>query len=1330
MNYQRSAVGKIRPYLVAICAALMLVFSGQIFAQAGIDTGSITGTVKDPTGALVPGAQITLTNVNTGVVEKTVSTSAGDYAFPFVKVGTYSLKTEAKGFEASQINGIELHLGTNVTEDVSLQVGSASAEVTVTSAAPLLQAQDASLGLSVGAGLATELPLSGGAQGRSTLGLILLTPGSQPVNSQLVNGVQSGALDVRLNGADNNSEVFGGQILPVIPDAVQEFKVQSGDNPADVGHSYGTTVNMMTKAGTNNFHGRLWEYNENDLTSANGYFNKRNQLTAKPAQPNRPARLRENSFGAVVSGPVLIPHVYNGHNKTFFTGAFQYTYYSNTPSYTGTVPTTTMEDSFNTDTANLSDELTENTNIKIDGLGRTFEQGTMLDPATTRAVPCGSADPITGLIADCGTVTKNEVGIYTNPTSSLTGKYAVVRDPYFTAPGAGCPSLIGTTNWVSNFGPSGGAPIGPVPMSCLDQIPMNRLDPNAVALLKLFPKPNMVNANGSFQSNYYRTVPQTVVSKGYNARVDHTFSEKDTAFVTFDHYNSLNDEQQMLPGILEGGSSVSFWTTQPAYIVVLTENHTFTPTLINEFRISKAQQYNTRLDPNAINTTYNIPSQYGIQGIPQTPFNGGLPVFAVNPISSFGSRVNDTWQKTGSWQTSDEITKTIGRSEWKFGGEYTWTFGNIDQNANSRGSFSYSGLYSNVPGSGDGQTSLSDFLLIPADYTANGNGASYSAASPMSVAGNLIGGLNGYAGNSSVTSTYHAPYIAAYAVDNWKITPDLTANLGLRWEYFGPYGSNGGQEANFWMGGDGNQPGGSAFYVGHDGCSAPMSPFFKGLLAEDNIPIICEPGDTVNHMPKANWAPRLGLAYRVRPNVVVRSGMGFAYGAFNSIGYGGTLGTNYPFRFNVQNGSSNNPYTPQFVGPTGSQQTATMENTFGAIDMTNAAAAYLPLGSLALYGKPYHFHVPYVITLNTAVQYQFTNHDAIEVRYVGNLGRQLESGDPYHNAARELLVPNQTLVKYNTTPGDPYSATSIDSTIPFPNLAINAGPMENTGQISAYHSGQVEYVHQLAKGFNMDANYTYTNCLSDAQGGQQNEADPGNGRAPWVAGFGGYRADYDRCSNTSANVFKVFGEFSLPVGKGAPWASNVNGLVDAAIGGWKLDPIFYAASGNYLNVGCAGTIGGNKTTAGFTGPWFEAGTAWSCNAPLVKGVNPYKPGPADLPRTRTTGYFNSTAFTAPAEAVQTNGQMDFSPLGVRANQIIGPGWYNWDLSTHKQFLIHENMNFELVAEAFDVLNHAEMGNPSVSGYTKPNESLTSGWGVITGTRGGPRTWEFAGKFNF
>lgn len=1309
-----------------------------MLAQAGIDMGAVTGTVKDPKGALVVGAQLTLTNTATGVPQQTVTTRAGAYSFPLVPVGTYSLKVEDQGFEAYVVNGIVVHLETTVTEDIGLKLGQVSEKVTVTSAAPLLQAQDASLGTTIDNTEATQLPIFGNTGGRSFMSLATIAPGVQFTGSNsstgtfLIHGVQSGAVDVRLNGADDNAEVFGGITIPPIPDAIEEFKLQTGNNSAELGKSYGTVVNVITRSGTNKFSGSAWEYNENDMYNANDYFNKRSQLLHTPSPlPNRPGRFKENSFGGLVGGPVIIPHVYDGRNKTFFSVDFQWTYYTDTPSYTGTLPTGTMQSSGFT---NLVDIMGLNKNTKNDGLGRTFQQGTILDPATTRLIPKGSVDPITGLIANC-----TASGAYCPSVNGIT--YAVVRDPYFQelGPGAGCPALAGTTNWVSQFAG------GPVPTSCFNQLPAGRIDPNAVKLLQLFKaySPNNVGVNsngvntttGSYASNFFELLPRPIDTKQYDVRLDHKFGEKDSAMFTWSHYNQTQQQAPPFAGELEGGGSVGFWTTNPTYIVVLTETHVFNPTLINEARISDEHNWNTRMDPGAINNTFGIPAQYGIQGIPQTANNGGLPDISVgSSISEFGSRTNITWQKVGAWEVSDSLTKTVGKHEWKFGGQYTYTYGNIAQLPWSRGHFTYSGIYSNVPNSGDGGPAMSEFLLMPSANVAN---ATYLAAGGVSTSTNALGGASGFNGNNWAKSTYSAPYIGLYAVDSWKITPALTASLGIRYDYFAPYSSQGGQEANFWMGGDGNVASGSAYHIAHDGCAASLATNFKALLAYDNIPIICEPNNAANKMPKANWAPRVGLAYRIMPNLVARAGMGFSYGAFNSIGYGGTLGTNYPFRFNVQQGP-NTPYTPQLIGPN-NNTTSTMENTFSIIDMTNALNAYIPNGSLVMYGKPYHFKIPYVMTLNAAVQWAFTKHDSIEMRYVGNLGRQLESANPYHNAPRQTLTPSTAAVTLCTTPSNPFCATSPlmpdgSYTIPFPNLATLQGPMENNGQISNYHSAELEYQHQFAWGFNMNSNYTYASCLSDAQGGQQNEGGPANGRAPWVVGFGGYRADYDRCSNLAAQVFKLSGEYGLPFGKGARWANNVNGWQDALIGGWTISPIWIASSGFLANISCQGTIGGNPSTGGFTGNWFQtSGTAWACNAPLVSGVNPYVPGTADQPRTKVTGYWNSAAFTAPANPVTTNGQMDFTPFGVRGNQIYGPGWYDVDLAVRKVVKTTETTKLEFSVQATNAFNHVHLNNPGTSSYVKPAESLTGGFGTITGdtsNNGSGRIIQLGGKFSF
>jgi hypothetical protein len=235
----------------------------------------------------------------------------------------------------------------------------------------------------------------------------------------------------------------------------------------------------------------------------------------------------------------------------------------------------------------------------------------------------------------------------------------------------------------------------------------------------------------------------------------------------------------------------------------------------------------------------------------------------------------------------------------------------------------------------------------------------------------------------------------------------------------------------------------------------------------------------------------------------------------------------------------------------------------------------------------------------------------------------------------------------------------------------------------------------------------------------------------------GYRFDYDRCSNTSTHVFHLSGEFSLPFGKKARWASHANTLEDAVIGGWKIDPIWIAASGVPSNIGCQGAngyTGAGAPNATFTGPFFDTNkTGFSCNAPPIPGQHLYGPGPNDKARTRITGYWNSGAWTAPGP-VLANGQSDMSPLGVRGNQIYGPGFYDVDLAVHKQFKITETTKLEIAAQALNAFNHVQLSNPGTGGYTSPSgEIITGGFGTITSDRlnnGEGRIWQFVGKFFF
>ena len=516
-------------FLTIACVVLMFVLCGQVFAQ--IDTGSVTGTVKDPSGALVVGAHCVLTNAATGISQTAISTSAGAYTFEGVKAGTYSLKVTAPGFKEYLLTGIQVHVQNIVTADVSLQMGAASAEVTVTSAVPLLQAQDASVGMTINSMMVNDLPIQGGGGGRNFTTLAELAPGvysngNPDTTTILASGVENGQVDVRFNGVDDNLEFYGGTSVLPVPDAIQEFKFMNGDNSAEFGHSTGAVINAITYTGTNQFHGHVWEYFQNEDLNANDYFNK---LNGKPI-----SELRHNEFGGLLGGPVLMPR-YNGRDRTFFFFDFQRTMHASPNFYTQTVPTATMQKSGFT---NMQDLFTLSTSTHTDALGRKFQYGTIFDPATTRIIPASGIDPVTGLAGKAG---------------------SYVRDPFYncTATG-GCPAndnMAGNTTTDYTTTPQ---------KALLNILPSSRLDSNAVALLGIVADPD-VTTSTPLSNNWYTTPTKIFSADQYDGRIDEKISNKDSIWGSYSPLQSDRDGHGCISG--SGGRRVvSQLCHHPAYL--------------------------------------------------------------------------------------------------------------------------------------------------------------------------------------------------------------------------------------------------------------------------------------------------------------------------------------------------------------------------------------------------------------------------------------------------------------------------------------------------------------------------------------------------------------------------------------------------------------------------------------------------------------------------------------------------------------------------------------------------------------------------------------------
>lgn len=323
---------------------LILALLASTFALAQNRTAEISGRILDPSDAALVGAQITARNVGTGARRGATSSGTGDYVIPLLEPGNYELLVEQQGFRTLQRSGILLHVGDSVRIDIKMQLGEVTQTVNVVEEAPLLRTTDASLGQVIDNTKVSSLPLNG----RSSFRLVELTPGfvgSQaargqfgdiPVNTTWdanfsINGGQGYANEIMIDGAPSTTGFFNQITTMPSVDALVEFKVQSNSLSAEFGRFGGGVLNVTTKSGANDFHGSLFEFLRNSALDANDFFNNRAGSKKPP--------FRMNQFGGSFSGPVIVPGIYHGKNRTFFFFNYEATRWRRGDVYLATVPT-------------------------------------------------------------------------------------------------------------------------------------------------------------------------------------------------------------------------------------------------------------------------------------------------------------------------------------------------------------------------------------------------------------------------------------------------------------------------------------------------------------------------------------------------------------------------------------------------------------------------------------------------------------------------------------------------------------------------------------------------------------------------------------------------------------------------------------------------------------------------------------------------------------------------------------------------------------------------------------------------------------------------------
>ncbi len=1114
---------------------------------------------------------------------------------------------------------IGIHASEQAKADFSLNPGSVSERVEVSSGLPLLETQSSEVGQDLTSRQVNDLPLNGRNYtflAQVSAGVTQMQTGrAAGTGAFTANGLPSSHNSYLLDGIDNNNntiDFLNGNSFVVLtpPDAIQEVNVQTSNFSAELGRAGSAVINATTKSGTNQLQGALWEYLRNDALDASTWSANRSG-TSKP-------ELRQNQFGFTIGGPLV-------HNKTFFFGDYQGTRIAQTSLHNPTVPTAVQRNSGFT---NFQDLILNQSGTRTDNLGRIFPNGAILDPATTRPVTAGQIDPITGLVAK-------------------SSGYS--RDPFFGG------NVAGVTNFTTAAN-----------RSLLNILPANRLDPNAIKLLSAYPAPNTAGFSGGLNNNYVILRPLPNNTNQFDTRVDHNFSEKDQIFARVGYAARNQNAPADFTGAIDNSGFGQGSFKDRAVNAALSETHLFSPTTINEVRVG----YSLLTDNIAISVANQtgIPQQFGIQGAPQGTGLGGLPNINIPGLTSVGpggfaapnTRTSDTRQIT------ENLTKIRGPHTFKGGFQGQWLRYAYDNPRAALGAFNFDSSFTGIPGGGGLGAGMATLLLTPIPATVP-NGVNYD------------GGPGSLIADSNVAPDNIRHYYGLYVQDDWKVTPKLTLNLGIRWEYFSLPMNRYGAEANFESGPPGA---GAAYVINSRSKDVALSPAFISQLAKDGIALQYRSTPGLIPAPKDNFAPRIGFAYQPTSKLVIRSSYGIFFAGFENLG-SVDMGYNYPFAVEPSLNDGTNgtlPLWQQYPAAFTNGQISTLETGLQAVNPNPTSAAFNPQGlSLKGFAKPWH--TGYTQEWNFTVQYALTKNDSVQAAYIGN--HSLHMLNDYRSNAVSVILP----------PG-----TNVKKYVPFPDFASNVDYPAANGD-AYYHGFQLTYQRRFAQGLGLLANYTRSRCMIDFRNILSDDIPATIGRGLYLPGWG-VKGNYQLCNDDSPNVFHLSGTWQIPYGRGLRYGGNTNRIADAFLGGWSVNGILTAQNGFPGTVGC-----------------ITATSNFGCVANVVPGQPLYpNSGPHGIKQ-----FLSPKAFAQPSAATAV-GQTDYSPLGGRGQQFHGPSFNNLDFSIFKRFPVTEQVYFQLRGEAFNVSNHPNFANSFVT-----LDFTNSNFGQINNTTGNARQIQLALK---
>ena len=1111
--------------------ALVCCFFLAAHAAAQTTSTEVLGTVSDSTGAVVPNVSVILSRVATGEKRRTVTDNVGNYSFPLIEIGEYSVTAEISGFKRQTKTGVIVELQQKARVNFELQVGAATEQVKVAAQGVELKTDDASIGSTIDQKRVVELP----TLNRNFASLLVLTPGVQYGNR--MGGTVQGngafpftgaATTVSANGQrDANQRVTLDGVVATEPlvnqvmfnpsiDAIEEVKVQTGSYSAEYGQNNGANVQIALKSGTNTFHGSFFEFLRNDVLDAKDYFLNFQVPVGTPLRSKN--RLRRNQFGAWLAGPVMLPG-YKGKDRTFWSFNFE-----------GTRETQeSVQQAF--------------------WFPEEFRRGdfsALLTPLIRNGVPVRAPtiiyDPVTG-------------------------------EPFRDGAGR-----------ISNI------------------IPANRINKNAQDFInKYLPLPQF-RPEDILDTNVIGTVPNILTQNQYFVRIDHNISASDRIFVRYAGQTSQYNQDSLNPNF------PAIYHIRP-HNVASQYLHIFNPRTLNEFRFGFNKVNHDLVSPRT-NTDFDADSlgvgKFRVAVDNNRKFNPietGIP-----PTGIIGGDAGARVDLNGIYQFSDNFSTTKGRHTWKTGIEFL-RYG-LDRAA------------ANVP--------LGSLSCCAGSYS-------------------LAGWLMGYPSGSQTAEglTWTAPRqnrFGAYLQDEWKVSRKLTANFGLRWDFFSlPHDVN-----RKWR-------------------SLRLDILTRAPDGRMLPTLVPKPNQDFDFY-EANYKyfmPRIGLAYRAAGKWVVRSGFGWFVNVqqMNNMTildlqppFAGTYSfqqvtdvaqvLTYPY--------AGQNYTIQTRRFRPGSQILTLDDAFPG---QGTAAARTNLILFPPDNKPSS-----VVQWSFDIQRELPSRIFLTVGYVGSKTSNIDN-----------TVPN-----FNNP--DPSQDTDMNARRPWqaymsPGESDQALLLGNVRYLDSfangfYHGLQVSANKRYSNGITFGLAYTFSKALGEGYG----RNDPSGDVNSTYQNPRNRRADRERYGFDVTHNAIVNFVYDLPVFR------NATGVKRAVLGGWQASGIVTMHTGTPFTVN-----GGNLNTGSPVYPdrVADGRLGDKANRQLWFDPSAFRRTDCNLINHPELCHYGNAAPDA----------------------LISPGLHTFDLSGGKNWSIKEKGRLQFRAEAFNAFNTPQFGRPNNLGWASPDSII-------------------------